>query len=293
MRRRAWLALAAFCCACSHSGVSSMTDGSGFSTTDGGVSSLARRICDGSQGIRFMYRIEVDVSREPAFAAILYELGYDFLFVDGTCHFFVMAPSSVSDTVGDPLSPWRPYRQGVLSADQEKRLHDLVGYDNITADGPPCVLSGNVVDSSPTTIWDGATTYVCAGILKNIDYAWPLRSELYMGGMPMAGGLRIEVGQDSVPDQKMYTWPLAQPATAYELPYVNSLMAGQGTLISDQSDTAALRNVRDQFVTDSTGVANFFGLLLLEPKGWVLSIRDELPFAQQNGLWTLPPNKAP
>jgi hypothetical protein len=108
MRRRAWLALAPFCCACSHSGGSSMTDGSGFSTADGGVSSLGRRICDGSQGIRFMYRVEGDVSREPAVASILYELGSDFLFVDGTCHFFVMAPSSVSYFVGDPLSAWRP-----------------------------------------------------------------------------------------------------------------------------------------------------------------------------------------
>jgi len=30
--------------------------------------------------------------------------------------------------------------------------------------------------------------------------------------------------------------------------------------------------------------------VLLEPKGWVLSIRDELPFAQPNGLWDPSPN---
>jgi hypothetical protein len=284
VRHPASLALVALLGACSHDGASP--------ATDGGVSSLGRKICDGSHDIRFMYRIEVDASREPAFSAILYELGSDFLYVDGTCHYWVMAPSSISATVGDPLSAWRPYREGLLSAAQETQLHDMVGYNDIVADGPSCV-SSSVIDAAPTTIWDGTDIHICSGTLKNTDVGWPLRPQLYASGAPLGGAFRIEVGQEPVSDQKMYPWPLAQGPTAYEIPDGQALMVGQGKVVSDASDTAALRALRDEFVSDSTGVADFFGLILLVPKGWVLAARDELPFAQQNGLWNPPPNKTP
>ncbi|MES1210985.1 MAG: hypothetical protein ABUL63_01495, partial [Acidobacteriota bacterium] len=113
-----------------------------------------------------MYRIEADASREQAFASILYELGSDFLFVDGACHYWVMAPSSRSALEGDPLDAWRPYHEGTLSGDQEQRVHDLLGYDDVLIEGPRCIPS-SAVDASPTTIWDGSATYVCQGNLKD------------------------------------------------------------------------------------------------------------------------------
>jgi hypothetical protein len=260
------------------------------STTVAGTGqSLGRKICDGSKDIRLMYRVEVDVSSEPAFSAILYELGSDFLYVDGTCHYWVMAPSSVSETVGDPLSAWRPYHAGLLSAAQEKQLHDAIGYDDVAADGPSCVPS-SAPDASPTTIWDGTNIHVCAGTLKNVDIGWPLRPQLYSSGESLNGAFRIEVGQEPGPDQKMYPWPLAQGPTAYEIPYSESLAVGQGKLVSSVGDTAALRTLRDNFLSDSTGLADFFGVILVLPKGWVLALRDELPFASGDGLWN-PPSK--
>jgi hypothetical protein len=253
---------------------------------DAGAETAAwsRRLCDGSRGIRFMYRIAPNVSRVLAFTPVLRELGDEFLFVDGMCHYWVKAPSSISSTAPDFLFSWRPYHEGQLSANQEQALHDMVGYDNFLKEGPRCSVS-SAVDASIQIVWDGATSYSCYGPLGTSDIWWPMRETLYSQGVPLAGSLRIEMGVDEVPDRKLYQWPLDTDPGSMILPYEKAFEAGQGTSITVPRDVAALRALRESFLNDNAIEKNPGELILLQPKGLVLSIRDELPFAGADGLW--------
>jgi hypothetical protein len=121
-----------------------------------------------------------------------------------------------------------------------------------------------------------------------VDYGWPLRAELFSGGNELAGPVRIEVGQESVPNQKVYPWPLAASPATYQVSLDNAMSLGQSTLVSDPNEVSALRNLRKSFVSDSEQITNFFGLILVEPKGFVLAIRDDVPFSGPNGVWSPP-----
>jgi hypothetical protein len=59
-----------------------------------GDAAPTRRICDGSDDIRLAYRVPVQPTRVLAFTAELYDLGADFLYVDGHCHYWLQEPSS-------------------------------------------------------------------------------------------------------------------------------------------------------------------------------------------------------
>src|SRR5690349_25095871 len=50
--------------------------------------SVGRRICDGSAGIRLALGFGGGGPPSP-YTSVLSELGYDFLYVDGSCHYWV------------------------------------------------------------------------------------------------------------------------------------------------------------------------------------------------------------
>jgi hypothetical protein len=118
-----------------------------------------------------------------------------------------------------------------------------------------------------------------------------MRLELFNTGTPMNGDLRIEVGHEVVPDGRtIYPWPLAAPPVDYVVPDLESTTSGRSTLISDPNDKAALRTLRDELLGDLSTAGYFFGIILVEPKGYVLAFRDHLPFTNQSdGLWSPPP----
>jgi hypothetical protein len=106
----------------------------------------------------------------------------------------------------------------------------------------------------------------------------------------MNGDLRIEVGRESVPDGRtIYPRPLAAPPIDYAVPDLQSTMPGRSTLISDPQDKAALRALREALLTELSTSGYFFGVVLVKPKGYVLALRDHLPFTNaSDGLWTPP-----
>jgi hypothetical protein len=137
-------------------------------------------------------------------------------------------------------------------------------------------------------VWDGAKAWTCAAGPQGVDADWPMRMALYASGTALVGAVRIVVGQEPVPNDSIYAWPLTAPESQYELSYADAMTAGKSTLVSAPDDQAALRKLRDQFLVDSTGKVNFFGLMLVQPKGYVLAIRDDLPFSSPDGLWNPP-----
>jgi len=253
-------------------------------STTGDAPAAPRRICDGSDDIRLAHWFPVDPTRVPAFTAELYELGTEFLYVDGHCHYWMQEPVAT-----DRFANWRPYREGQLTAAQETALHDAVSYDDFTAGAPPC-MGPLSEDGSPERLWDGRTVYSCNGILQ-APAGWPMRIELAATTAPMTGPMRVMVGQESVgPGAPIYPWPLAGAPADYEIDYTASMDFGLSTLVTDATEVAALRSLRDRAIAE--GIASpgyFYDAIYVVPGGTVISMRDEVPFANQpGGVWAPP-----
>jgi hypothetical protein len=248
-------------------------------------SAPSRRICDGSDGIRLAHWVGGG-GTQAAFTAILYELGWEFLYVDGHCHYWVRQPSP---PVGpDPLYfDSFPYREGVLTTHQESTLHDLLSYDDFARGAPPCPRANSgTTDASTEMLWDGVKAHSCyAG--WQVDPSWPMRSELFASGTPVTGAMRVESGQNSIPDSApIYPWPLATPVTNYEVPVLKSFASGQSALVADPTETAALRRLRDRAIAEATIAGYPDGAIAVQPKGYVVTVRDDLPFTRRSdGLW--------
>jgi hypothetical protein len=262
-------------------------DGSmtGDGSTTGDAAAAPRRICDGSDGIRLAHWFPVDPTRVPAFTAELYELGTEFLYVDGHCHYWMQEPQTT-----DRFGNWRAYREGQLTAAQETALHDAVSYDDFTAGAPLCKgpLSQ---DGSPERLWDGRTVYSCNGILQ-APVDWPMRIELAATTAPMTGPMRVMVGLEDVgPGAPIYAWPLAGTPAEYQIDYAASMDFGLSTLVTDAAEVAALRSLRDRAIADGIAApGHFYDAIYVEPDGTVMSMRDEVPFANRaGGLWAPPP----
>jgi hypothetical protein len=243
----------------------------------------SRRICDGSDGIRLAYWVGGG-GQQAAYTAVLHELGYEFLYVDGHCHYWVRDPGG---SPGPPNPDLLPFREGDLTSAQESILHDLVSYDDFARSAPACPpANSGVFDASTAVLWDGVKRHDCyAG--WHVDAAWPMRSELFSSGSPMTGPMRVEVGQDSVADSAtIYPWPLIAPIAGYEVPVAKSWSAGQSVLVSDPTDAGALRHLRDQAVANTNYPQSSQSTICVQPRGYVMAMREDLPFTRRSdGLW--------
>jgi hypothetical protein len=56
---------------------------------DGGTISAERRVCDGSDGIRLAIGYDGQLARHEAYTAVLYDLGYPYIIIDGTCRYWL------------------------------------------------------------------------------------------------------------------------------------------------------------------------------------------------------------
>jgi hypothetical protein len=107
----------------------------------------------------------------------------------------------------------------------------------------------------------------------------------------MNGPMRVMVGRQSVPPAApIYPWPLAGPPASYEIDYSASMAFGVSTLITDPTELAALRSVRDRAIADGiVAPGHFYDAIFVDASGTVISMRDDVPFANQaGGLWAPP-----
>jgi hypothetical protein len=258
--------------------------GNGDAATSPDLSSHARRICDGSDDIRLAYELGGGGIIE-AYTIAVVELGWQFLYVDGHCHYWVQRPD-LGDGDVDPSGQLAPFREGVLTRDQEASLHAATWYDDFAHAAPKCPERPGLFDASTELFWDGAAVHGCYGGF-DFGQGWPSQSELWDAGTPMAGALRFEVGQSSVADdQPKYAWPLASPLADYETPYERSSVAGQTKLVTEPAELAALRDLRARAKAEYRPGRFNPAVIALQPKGWVLVVRDDLPFTRRtDGLW--------
>lgn len=239
--------------------------------------SMGRRICDGSTGIRLAVGYGGGGPPSP-YTSVLSELGYDFLFVDGTCHYWAHQPLSVVDE----YYLWRPYREGVLTPADEQRLHDVVSYDGSPAE---CVPRMAVPDAGAAFFWDGGELRSCADDV--FDASGPLRIELYSAATAVTGPMRIQVGKDSYSEAPVaYDWPLATPIDQFVIEGGES----RSFRIDDVAAATALRSLRDQAIDASESSSRYFIGVITVRSGennerYFMSLRDELPFVAADGSW--------
>jgi hypothetical protein len=215
---------------------------------------------------------------------MLHELGYEFLYVDGHCHYWVNEPS----TVVDDYRAWRPYREGVLTTEQEMALHDVVSYDD-PGRRPSCIPLATT-DVPLIELWDAIDAATCRGNLEGPP-DWPMRAELFAKGRNMMAAMRIVVGKEPAPaDAPRYPWVLDDPPDSYVVDYARGLMTGQSKAVVDVAQASALRLLRAQVVDDATKAPGYFyGIIYLDRPGLALVIRDDLPFTiRADGLWSPP-----
>jgi hypothetical protein len=254
---------------------------------------VSRQICDGSPQIRFAYGFADD--RFPAVSSILYDLGSDYLYVDGTCHYWVDQPTAIVDEyndqpiiIVDEYRYWRPVREGILTADQEVALHAAVGYDDFSQ-APAC--PSVAADVSTARLWDGERVHLCrGGLLAPPD--WPMRAELYSAASPVSGPMRIKLSTVSVSARELkYEWPLDDPAANYLVDYNSN----ESFRIDDEGGVQALMRLRERLIADATQTpgyyAGYIGIMpgddVLQPgQGYALVVRDELSFTDANGQWS-------
>lgn len=255
------------------------------SAGDGSASSAPRRICDGSPEIRLAIAYGGGGQILP-FTSVLYELGIDFLYVDGTCHYWAQQPLSIVDE----YYAWRPYREGVLSSAEELQLHDSVGYDDVVTDS--CLSRPVAFDAGGTFLWDGDEYHACFDRDESVNGA--LRTELFDAAAAVTGPMRVQVGRAFIqPNASVYDWPLDAPIDQYLIDSGET----RSFRVDDAAGVVALRALRTQAIADAEVAPGYFGgVIAIGPRdgaeSYVMSMRDELPFVDDPSAW-LPASATP
>jgi hypothetical protein len=261
------------------------------------------RICDGSDQIRLAFITGGGPGATPA-NTLLYSLGVRWLFVDGHCTYWMQ--SVTEQSTYDKFQNFRGYLTGVLTPTQESALFENVGYgivgttagddtvDNagVSPNGP--LQSGcrgpQAFDASVGSLWNGREMQHCSPFLE--PAGWLLRAELMAGAHPMSGAVRIHIGALNgyayPPEMPRYEWPLNSPAERFFAEGDSE----RSFVISDPSDAAALRALRERVLGTSSDFPEFLRLRdsrsAQNCETCLLTFRDELPFTDASGNWSPP-----
>lgn len=239
-------------------------------------------ICDGTHDVRFSVRVLG--GRPAAFTGTLYDLGSDFLFIDGGCRYWVSKPTDR----GDDLAIWREYRTGSVSPADLAWIESSVDYGRAFP-GSSCLRTG-AADAGYLEFWDGNRALYCGGD-TDIRPSSDVRERLWTSGAPVTGAVRIEVGQVMRPalDGRQYDWPLMESPASFSVPYAKASDTGVSFLIDDSKDAAAFRALRARVIKDAEATPGYFyGLAYLSDGASAVVIRDDLPFTRKaDGLWVI------
>ena len=273
--------------------VDSGTMADGTMETTAGMS-----ICNGSNAITLGY-FRADSPHAVAVGAqVVYENGTAFLYVNGSCDYWVFG---YTDSSGH-MTTTQSTRQGHLSADLAASLEADTRYrDWVSLKGR---WHSGAVGSSGDTLTNGAVDLVCdqnctwsgapaqiAPLFASV-VSWVDR--LASAGHDVGGSVRVLAADvtASMPTWRWAaaTWPLSTPLTAVMVTDPTTVSFGQGHLLTGD-DAIAVRNLRDNQHAEKYSplwAADF--VPVREPDGGLASlfVRDDLPNEDANGLIRLP-----
>ncbi len=239
-----------------------------------------RRICDGSDGLRFAYRRFIGFAL-PAPYRIFSELGGPFLYIDGHCHYWVSDAHAISAD--------QDIRTGVLDAASEERIAQATHFASWPAlenaftctEQPP-------LDGGGTFFSDGSFRPMCPycvseAVSELVEMCGgatdALQAQLFAQGQPLDGPVRLFMSTQSVASEPgRVDWPLASDPAAI------AAATTQVTLrIDDLADARVLRALRASHhaafpIFESIPVRDGAGQL------YQLFLREVLPFENDEGL---------
>jgi hypothetical protein len=259
-------------------------------------------LCDGSAGLRLAARVGITGTMVDAGRMFIYELGYEYLFVTGECHYWVNAIENVGHRA------WYPTKEGVLSADDALALASDLRYSDWNALGGRVYEDSTVIDGVLTFLHDQTRKVVCYGNCISTDYqgdvllkaeevqaaifaAWDWMTRLYAAGSPVGGPMRALALPRNPPMIGLATvpWPLKEPIDGFlAQPDANPDVAPQSFPVTDADDTAALRRLRQARIDDSFGgTLGGEDEIGIEQQGtagpWLLYMRDTVPLEDDTG----------
>ncbi len=281
------------------------TDGGGSAGASGagggGTSVSVHPLCTGGDGVRLAF-FTSGGGQDVVDRAQRAEPGYDFLYVDASCHYWVR-----SGDEGD--TTWLPTREGTLDAAQERQLADAIHYESF-AELAGVWAGESAFDQGSTVVHDGAHRIWLNGFgprrqdgksdaqaarLNAIEpalRAW--EASLRASGADMAGPMRVSVWSGCLSpsaSEHAFPWPLSQPPAAIARPCEIGYQRGTSLLVTKPEELAALRKVRAGYLQLPPGYA--VGGLATQAAGdemvFQLSLRDALPFEDASGVIPAPP----
>jgi hypothetical protein len=254
-------------------------------------------ICDGSEGLRLAMVLGGGglVANE-----IEREIGFRYLYVLGTCEYFVLP----NDDAG---APWPDARTGVMDVATEEQLSRALDYGHL-ADIAGAWDTEGLSDGSTLSVSDGTLTVACYGGCESgpagaqalwAEMGWI--DALWAEGQAYEGPLRVSVigWVDATLDELPAAWPL--PIDPWSIARNGDTdpapEAGETVLIDDASQAATLRELRRQYRDDDLpddvpNALTAYGHLTFGDAGgqdlFQLWMRDSLPVEDDAGLIALP-----
>ena len=241
--------------------------------------------CDGTGGIRRAIAVSGQVGRALSYSAVQLELGYQYIYVDGTCRYWVSPTWS-----GGSLAVWGAIHEGVLTSEEASQIGNSIRYGDTGAFSTQCPSSTSVHDSPPIYLYNGEQVEVCwpdAELIQSALLQWnKLFPSLYSRGTPVDGALRIEVGISSVLPTWVptYSWPIESSIEDFVVDPQFANAVGVSFKIEDAASVAALLSLRSQFIKDCESL-NTAGRGIPLSAGYSLFMREELPFTDVHGLF--------
>ncbi|HEY4055413.1 MAG TPA: hypothetical protein VGM39_02355 [Kofleriaceae bacterium] len=255
--------------------------GGGGTSSPDAFSEVQKSLCDptGPSGARV--GIKADGGFIGGEDAMISDNGA-YIFVDSQCHYWV-----------SPTYYAQPTHTGTLTSEQAAqygaRLH-VGAWDALSRE-----WQGEQASDSGQIIFDDSVhQVVCSGVC-NAEFAPELpqpildmtdglaiKDELWTAGVPAAGSLRA-LAYASGPvagDQVEVAWPLARPISDFlRADDAHGTGRGEGVLVDDSADLAALRQLRAALPTYDPTIRVTSGGV-----SYHVYVRDSLPFEGANGL---------
>jgi hypothetical protein len=216
---------------------------------------------------------------EPGYL-FMAELGYEYLYVAGDCHYWAWA----YPREGAPHARWFPTREGQLSPDDANALASDVHYSDWPDLGG--IQCGWGFDADAFVLHDKTRAVRCVGPGGDGPFvaAWDWSLRLYNAGTPVSGPMRMvaivderadSVGMVPVP------WPLVEPIDSFS---VTRSQMPVSFLITDSQDTQALRQARQDRIDDNRDAYDYIAVAQQGDQGpWFVYMRDTVPLEDASG----------
>lgn len=242
-------------------------------------------LCDGSGDLRFAVRI-VGGFVDPA-TMIETRNGHRFLYVDGTCQYWVYAPQASNFGA-------REVHTGQLTSAQADALATDVAWGKLGARTDAFVPAVGLADGATDELWDPTGKVSCYGCSATpqprfaadvLDAVETWTAELWTEGTAMTGAVRI--GLNSADSDRLgVAWPLSQPVSDFAIDFTTGTSPIGGFRV-EGADAEALRALR---ATDLAQLEASYALIVEAPDGskHTLYMADALPLEDATGQVALP-----